>query len=217
MKLARVIRRLAQMPPSRRWQWAALKRDRLITSTLYAARLRRCGVASIVQKPLFWTPEFIEVGDGVLIWPGCRIEGLNEYGGVPYAPIIRIESGVSLQQYCHVVAATELVIGQDTTISSGVFITDSDHGHEAVGVNVLEQPLLIRQTRIGRSCFIGVGARILAGTRLGDHCVVAANAVVRGVFPAHCIIAGSPGRIVKRFDADAGCWRKTNAEGLFLP
>lgn len=216
MKLFQGLHRLAAMPPSRRRQFWALKRDLLITRTLHAVRLRRCGKHSIVQAPLFWTPEFIELGDRVLIWRGCRIEALSEYGGERYTPLIRIGNGASLQQSCHIVAATELTIGDETTISSGVFITDSDHSYETPDVNVLNQPLLVRQTRIGRSCFVGVGARILAGTRLGDHCIVGANVVVRGDFPAYSVIAGIPARIVKRFDAATGTWRRTNSEGRFL-
>lgn len=215
MRIDAIIRRLAAMPPSRRRQWFAFKRDRLITATLHARRLRSVGAGTIVQKPLFWTPEFIELGERVLIWPGCRIEALDRYGDHVFTPSIRIDDDVSLQQFCHVVIASDLEIGADTTISSNVFITDSDHGHETPDCNVLQQPLTVRRTTIGRSCFLGVGVRILAGTRLGDHCVVAANSVVRGTFPNHCVIAGSPARIVRRFDADAGEWRRTNAEGRF--
>lgn len=193
-----------------------LKRDRLVTAMLHASRLRRCGKGAIVQKPLFWTPEFIELGERVLVWRDCRIEGINEHDGMQYKPSIRFGDRVSLQQGCHIVAATELVIENDTTISSGVFITDSDHSYETPGVNVLTQSLLIQPTRIGHSCFIGAGARILAGTRLGDHCVVGANAVVRGAFPNHSVIVGIPGRVVRLFDAESGCWRKTNSKGQFL-
>lgn len=216
MRIARVLRTLIAMSPSRRRQWFTLKRDRLVTALLHARRLRRVGAATIVQKPLFWTPEFIELGERVLIWSGCRIEAIDRYGDRHFQPSIRFGDDVSLQQFCHIVIASKLEIGRDTTISSNVFITDSDHEHEAIGVNVLQQPLTIRRTTIGQNCFIGVGARILAGTHLGNHCVVAANAVVRGTFPDYCVIAGIPGKIVKRRDPDAGEWRRTDAEGQFL-
>jgi tetrahydrodipicolinate N-succinyltransferase len=48
---------------------------------------------------------------------------------------------------------------------------------------VLYQPITMRKTSIGPNCFIGAGAKILAGTTLGRKCVVGANAVVRGDFP----------------------------------
>lgn len=204
------------MPPSRRRQWLAFKRDRLITAAFHARRLRRVGTGTIVQKPLFWTPEFIELGARILIWPGCRIEGVDRYGNCDFSPLIRLGDGVSLQQHCHIVIAGELEIGCDTTISSNVFITDSDHGYDRLGLSVLEQPLAVRRTSIGRCCFIGVGARVLAGTMLGDHCVVAANAVVRGAYPDACVIAGAPARIIRRFDPKVAQWRKTNSKGDYI-
>lgn len=215
MRVGEIIRRLSAMPPSRRRQWLAFKRDRLVTATLHARRLRSVGAGAIVQKPLFWTPEFIELGERVLIWPGCRIEAVDRYGDRVFTPSIRFGDDVSLQQFCHVVIASDLEIGADTTVSSNVFITDSDHGYETPDRNVLQQPLIVRRTTIGRSCFLGVGVRILAGSHLGDHCVVAANSVVRGAFPDHCVIAGAPARIIRRFDADAGEWRRTDAGGHF--
>lgn len=213
---ARISRLLSAMPPSRRRQWLAFNRDRLITTTFRKWRLRQCGVGTIVQSPLFWTPEFIELGARVLIWQGSRIEGIHEYLGTAYRPKIRLEDGVSLQQDCHIIAAGTLTIGYETTVSYGVMITDLDHQHEALGVNVLNQPITVRKTTIGSNCFIGAGARILAGTILGDHCVVGTNAVVRGSFPDACVIAGIPARIIKRFDVRCGQWLKTNAEGEFL-
>lgn len=210
------LRRLAAMTPSRRWQWLRLKRDRLVTATLHAARLRHCGKSSIVQRPLFWTPEFVELGADVLVWPGCRLEGVDRYGKELFQPRIVLGDGVTMQQNCHLTAAGTLVIGAGTTITPGVVITDIDHDYETLDMSIAAQPLLIRPTSLGRNCFIGAGARIQAGTRLGDQCVVGANAVVRGTFPDRSVIAGVPARIVKRFDAATGTWRRTDNEGRFV-
>lgn len=48
--------------------------------------------------------------------------------------------------------------------------------------------------------WIGLNALILKGTIIGDNCVVGAGAVVKGKFPANCVIAGNPAKIVKRFE-----------------
>jgi acetyltransferase-like isoleucine patch superfamily enzyme len=40
---------------------------------------------------------------------------------------------------------------------------------------------------------------VLPGTRLGRNVVVAANAVVRGEVPDHCVVAGAPAKVVRRF------------------
>lgn len=216
MRVLRAMRTLAALPPSRRRQWFTLNRARLITATIHASRLRRLGKRSIVQAPLFWTPECVEIGDDVLIWPGCRIEGITEHQGTTFQPHIVIEDHVDFQQGCHVTCAGELSIGAGTSLLYGTLVTDIDHAYDAAGISVAKQPLIIRHTRIGRDCFIGAGARIQAGTILGDHCIVGTNAVVRGTFPDHCVIVGIPAKIVKRFDIASGTWRRTNSEGQFL-
>ena len=55
---------------------------------------------------------------------------------------------------------------------------------------------------IGNDCLIGMNSVILPGTHLGNHCIVGANSTVRGEFPDYCVIAGSPARIIKRYDFD---------------
>jgi acetyltransferase-like isoleucine patch superfamily enzyme len=52
-------------------------------------------------------------------------------------------------------------------------------------------------TYIGKGCFVGVGAIILAGIRVGDYCVIGAGAVVTKDVPSNCIAAGNPARIIK--------------------
>lgn len=204
------------MSTSRKFQNFSFLVSRLITNTFFRWRLIRCGEGCIIQSPLFWTPEFISLGSNVFIWRGSRIEGLERYGDTLFHPHIEIGDRVSFQQSCHLIAAGHLSIGADTTISFEVFITDIDHQYEQVEMNVMYQPITVRQTRIGKFCFIGAGAKIQAGTTLGDHCVVGANAVVRGTFPDCCVIAGVPARIIKRRDAKSGVWKKTNQFGEFI-
>lgn len=215
MNFWKKIRTWCAMPTSRRIQWLAFKRDRLITRIIYNRRLLACGKATIVERPLFWTPEYIELGEGVLIWRGCRIEAINSYAGNCFHPRISFGDRTSFQQNCHITAAGELSIGNDCTFSVGVLVTDIDHEYEAEGKNVLAQPLIVRTTRIGKNCFIGAGAVIQAGTQLGDQCIVGANAVVRGNFPDYSVIAGVPARIIKRRNPATGEWQKTNTEGNF--
>ena len=45
---------------------------------------------------------------------------------------------------------------------------------------------------------IGANAVILAGVRLGKGCVVAAGAVVSNDVPPGALVAGNPGRLLKR-------------------
>jgi acetyltransferase-like isoleucine patch superfamily enzyme len=102
----------------------------------------------------------------------------------------------------------DLRIGTGTVVNAYTFITDIEHEYRDISKPVLEQPLVFRRTEIGANCFIGIGASILAGTVLGDGCVVGTNAVVRGEFPPHSVMVGVPGRVVKRFNRESQIWER---------
>lgn len=52
-------------------------------------------------------------------------------------------------------------------------------------------------TYIGKNSVIGVNSIILPGVRIGDHCVIAAGAVVTKDVPDHCIAAGNPAKVIR--------------------
>ncbi len=137
----------------------------------------------------------------VRIFPGMRAE-------VHGKGRLIINENVTIGQNFHVSCISEIIIGSGTLMSGDVMVTDMDHQYEDVHKSVIEQPYVASPTRIGKNCFIGMGARIQAGTILGDGCIVGANSVVRGVFEDHSVIVGAPGRVVKRFNRETGAWEK---------
>ena len=54
--------------------------------------------------------------------------------------------------------------------------------------------------RIGRHCWLGKNAIVLPGVELGDHCIVAAGAVVTKSFGPGSTVAGVPARLIARKD-----------------
>lgn len=175
------------------------------TAWVVRAILFKCIFRSFSMPGYLGKPTFIlgasrmSFGVKVRIFPGMRAECFD--GGS-----LKVGDDVSIGQNFHVICSSELSIGSGCLISSGVFITDTDHQYSDVSLPVSHQPVAVRSTQIGENCFIGVGARIQAGTTLGRGCVVGANAVVRGSFPDHCVIAGMPARIIKRYDCDTASW-----------
>ena len=196
-------------PLSRKLQYLSFLWARIMMVLAYRWRMVGCGKNSVVLRPLFWTPEFISLGNDVLVWTGCRLEGLENKWG---RPRIHIDNGVTIQQNCHITAATMLHIQAGSTILANVVITDIDHLYDDFGTSVIKQPIKVQPTSIGRNCFIGAGARILAGTILGEGCVVGANAVVRGTYPAGSVIVGIPGRVIRKYDLDTKCWSSTKSD-----
>lgn len=57
-------------------------------------------------------------------------------------------------------------------------------------------------TVLGHDVWLGAGAKVMPGTRLGNGVIVGAGTVVSGAVPDYAIVTGNPGRIHRmRFDA----------------
>ena len=91
-----------------------------------------------------------------------------------------------------------LEIGADTIIGNYVSIHPENHNYSKLDAPIRLQGVNGKGVRIGRNCWIGAKVTILDGTVLGDGCIVAAGAVVKGVFPNNVIIGGVPAQIIKK-------------------
>lgn len=171
-----------------------------LRAMLYNFYFNKVGKFSYIGKPLFiYGAKKITLGERVRIYPHVRLEthGSGE---------IIIGNNVSVGQNLHMSAGMKMYIGDNTTISSNVLITDIDHNFSELDIHIMEQSLIIKETKIGNNCFIGSGAKILPGTVLGKQCIVGANSVVKGVFPEYCVIAGAPAKIIKQYDFNLNRW-----------
>lgn len=141
------------------------------------------------------------IGRRVRIFPGMRGECHGEGR-------LFLHDNVSIGQNFHVICSGDLHIGEGSLLSGDVFVTDTDHTYSDISRPVFDQPNVFSRTAIGQNCFIGIGARIQAGTTLGNGCVVGANSVVRGHFPDHSVIVGAPARVVKCYDPTTASWKR---------
>lgn len=90
-----------------------------------------------------------------------------------------------------------LEIGDDTIIGNYVSFHPENHIFSDLNVPIRLQGVNGKGIKIGKNCWIGAKATFLDGTILGDGCVVAAGAVVKGEFPSYSVIGGVPAKIIK--------------------
>jgi len=172
----------------------------VMRAIFYKLFFKKIGFLSYIGKPVFlFGTKRVEIGKKVRIFPGSRIETHN-YG------TIEIQDGVSIGQNLHLISGGKLIIGENTTISSNVLITNLDHEFRIIDKHILDQPYIIKDTIIGPNCFIGAGAKLQPGTTLGKQCIVGANSVVKGNFPDYCVIVGVPARVIKQYDFKTEKW-----------
>lgn len=158
----------------------------------------------------------IKIGNNCIIEKNARIEAIISYAGGQYSPTIIIEDNVCINQNFHCTCADSIIIGSGTSITANCGIFDIIHPYEDITINPREAKIKVKPIRIGKDCLVGMNSVILPGTILGNHCVVGANSVVLGIFPDYSVLAGSPAKVIKRYDLSTHIWRKTNPQGEFL-
>jgi acetyltransferase-like isoleucine patch superfamily enzyme len=109
---------------------------------------------------------------------------------------VRLGNRVEINNFAIVNGTGGVDIGDDTLIGPGVRIISYQH-HYAAGQTIRSQPSEGKPIRIGRDCWIGTNAIILAGVTIGDGAVVAAGAVVTRDVPSGTVVAGVPAVVKK--------------------
>jgi acetyltransferase-like isoleucine patch superfamily enzyme len=152
----------------------------------------------------------ITVGCQVAVGDYCWIEAVTSYAGRRYTPRLIIGDRVALSDLTHVSCLEHIRIGDDCLLGSKIYIGDHSHGsmsnlEEIRNVAPARRPLGdAAEIVIGEKTWIGDGAVILAGTRIGGSSIVGANSVVRLREERAALIAGAPARVIRYLDERDG-------------
>ncbi|MFE7127149.1 acyltransferase [Streptomyces sp. NPDC057617] len=170
-------------------------------------RFRRIGTGTRLAFPqgtVFGEP-WIELGDHCVIGEHVTLTA-GMMPGIDLGPetVLTLGNGVVLGRGSHVIADTTVSIGADTYCGPYVYITSTNHSYDDPATPVGKQWPRMEPVEIGPGCWLGTGAVILPGARLGRNVVVAAGAVVRGEVADHAVVAGAPARVVRCWDAERG-------------
>nr|BFE89074.1 hypothetical protein GCM10020093_116750 [Planobispora longispora] len=127
--------------------------------------------------------------------------------------IVRIGGSCSIGRGSHIVGHQSIDIGDHVFTGPYVYITDQNHVYDDPEMPIGRQWPRNKPVSIGSGSWLGTGAIILPGTRIGRQCVVAGGAVVRGEFPDHSVIAGIPAKVVRRYTPGEG-WQPPHLNGV---
>ncbi len=132
---------------------------------------------------------FVWIGDGTKI--RCH-EGLIEIG-----------SKTVMGQECTISAYQHVRIGEQCVIADRAMFIDFDHGVVEVERPIRLQGIYKRDVEVGNNVWIGYGACILRGVRVGDNAIVGTNSVVTKDVPANAVVGGVPARLLRMREAPA--------------
>jgi carbonic anhydrase/acetyltransferase-like protein (isoleucine patch superfamily) len=188
--------------------WGLLGRLKVRLFTFLVIRqFGSSGAGVIVCPPLrLANAHFIHLADGVTINRDCWIHVLSPEAAGP-TPTLIIGQGCSIGMGATISAAREVVIGQRVMLARNVYISDHRHGYEEVGRSIADQGISgVKPTSIGDESWLGQNVCVLAGVRIGKHCVIGANSTVTTDLPDYSVAVGSPARMVKRYDFRSERW-----------
>ena len=190
--------------------WAAFARAGAITPTnAWGRRFGEFGRASCIAFPTgaIFGEQWIRIGEETLIGPDVTLSaGMAPGQQMVTDPVVRIGNRCMIGRGSSIVGHLSIEIGDDIWTGPNVYVTDQNHVYTDVQLPIGRQWPVESAVRIGSGSWLGTGVVVLPGTTIGEHVVVAAGSVVRGQVPARCVVAGSPARVVRRYDDVSDTW-----------
>lgn len=134
--------------------------------------------------------KFLGFGDGTSVYDSTLAIG-----------DVKVGSKSWIGPNCVLDGSGSLSIGSTCSISMGCQI----YSHDTVDWAVSGGAAAYRYapTSIGDHVYIGPGAVIAAGTRIGDRCIIGALSFVKGDIPANSFVVGAPARVIGRVEVAA--------------
>jgi acetyltransferase-like isoleucine patch superfamily enzyme len=117
---------------------------------------------------------------------------------------------------CSIVPSATILNPQYIWIGDRVCLADCTLICHDGSIAILYQRYGLRIDRIGSvvledDVFVGHGAMLLGGTRIGEGSIVGAGAVVRQSIPAGSVVTGNPARVVARVEDLIRFWEAESA------
>jgi len=148
----------------------------------------------VVDKFVKWHQDYLDAklvrdlrfcGARVSISPDARIWGTAG---------VTLEDDVGINAFTHIFGAGGVHIGARTRISAGCSIASITHSEQiATRDRGILAPVVIEE-----DCWLGTGAIILPGVRVGRGGIMGAGAVVTKDIPPLSLAVGVPARVVRQ-------------------
>ena len=167
--------------------------------------LRTRGINSNIRGPYtIMNPQYISIGDNFRALHNLRIEAWDRFGDDSFKPEIVIGDNVIVNSDVHIGCINRVEIGNNVLMASRIYISDTSHGEispEALKLPPRLRPLVSKgPVIIEDNVWIGEGACVMPGVRVGLNAIIGANSVVTRDVPRNAVVAGAPARIVKMLD-----------------
>lgn len=133
----------------------------------------------------------ISIGDNCTIYDYCQIV-TDDFEGSG----ILIGNNCHFNYGCYLSGTGGLAIGDNCLFGPGVKILTGGHKFNDIHVPIVKQGLTTAPVSIGNDVWVGAGAIILQGIKIGDGAIIAAGAVLTKDVLSKNIVAGIPAKCI---------------------
>ena len=135
--------------------------------------------------------------------PPYRIFSLGDYSVVEsFACINNAVGDVIIGDHTRIGLHNTIIgpveIGNHVNLAQGITVTALNHNFSDTSKRIDEQGVSTNPVTIEDDVWVGANAVILPGVTIGEHCVIAAGAVVTKDVPPHSLVAGVPAKVIKQ-------------------
>lgn len=184
-----------------------VKRKSFWITIIYKTRFKDCGKNTIIERGFkVLNPKFVSLGNDVIIRENTSF-CINPLG--EKAELI-IGNRVDLGKKNDFGCSNRIVIEDDVITAPFVHITDRDHSYTDILTPIMNQSANSKgPVVIGSGSWIGFGAQIMSGVKIGKHCVIAAGSIVTKDIPDYSVVGGNPAKVLKQYNQDTRKWERT--------
>ena len=160
---------------------------------------------SLGAKVLGWKRIYVGknscISSGTTILANCTDSG---------PACVRIEDNAFVGRNCFCSCGRMILIREYALVSHGTMLIGASHDYGNILVPRISAKVVdLGSVIVGVNVFLGAGSVVIGNVTIGHGSVVAAGSVVRHSIPPLCVYAGSPAKLVRYFDPEAGRWIKS--------
>lgn len=123
---------------------------------------------------------------------------MGEFTTIKFPEKVSIGNHVSINEYDWIDGNGEVEIGDYVSIGPRVSIVSFSHGHYDLDTPIKLQKKDLKKVVIEDNVWIGAGAVITYGVRIGTGSIIGANSVVNKDVEPYTVVAGVPAKIISR-------------------
>lgn len=145
-----------------------------------------------------FSSEKIILGDCVKIGAFSTLTSTSHFS--KYGKGLKMGNNSAIGDYTHFGASGGIEIGNDVIMGSYISFHSENHNFTDRSKLIRDQGVTSKGIKLGNNIWVGAKVTFIDGCVVGNNSVVAAGAVVNGIFSDNVVIGGVPAKVIKNIE-----------------